>query len=110
MPTAVVPVAPGTAGTILPNALRAGHDLVLALDRALPPAGSPVRVMIPEVLLKFHPERHDRNRQFTGDGPRPRLQVKKSAIRSILLPWHSASRAMRRTGSLGNWPQRPARR
>jgi D-alanyl-D-alanine carboxypeptidase (penicillin-binding protein 5/6) len=26
---------PGTAGTILPNALQAGHDLVLALDRAL---------------------------------------------------------------------------
>jgi hypothetical protein len=26
---------PGTAGTILPNALRAGHNLVLALDRAL---------------------------------------------------------------------------
>jgi hypothetical protein len=28
---------PGTAGTILPNALQAGHDLVLALDRALAP-------------------------------------------------------------------------
>ena len=28
---------PGTAGTILPNALRAGHNLVLALDRALAP-------------------------------------------------------------------------
>jgi serine-type D-Ala-D-Ala carboxypeptidase (penicillin-binding protein 5/6) len=28
---------PGTAGTILPNALRAGHTLVLALDRALGP-------------------------------------------------------------------------
>ena len=28
---------PGTAGTILPNALRAGHGLVLALDRALGP-------------------------------------------------------------------------
>lgn len=27
--------------------------------------------MIPEVLLKAHPERHDRNRQFAGDGPRP---------------------------------------
>jgi serine-type D-Ala-D-Ala carboxypeptidase (penicillin-binding protein 5/6) len=26
---------PGTSETILPNALRAGHDLVLALDRAL---------------------------------------------------------------------------
>jgi len=26
---------PGTAGTILPNALQAGHSLVLALDRAL---------------------------------------------------------------------------
>jgi D-alanyl-D-alanine carboxypeptidase (penicillin-binding protein 5/6) len=26
---------PGTAGTILPHALQAGHDLVLALDRAL---------------------------------------------------------------------------
>ena len=26
---------PGTAGTILPNALQAGHDLVLALDAAL---------------------------------------------------------------------------
>jgi len=26
---------PGTAQTILPNALRAGHNLVLALDRAL---------------------------------------------------------------------------
>jgi hypothetical protein len=26
---------PGTAGTILPNALQAGHNLVLALDRAL---------------------------------------------------------------------------
>jgi serine-type D-Ala-D-Ala carboxypeptidase (penicillin-binding protein 5/6) len=28
---------PGTAGTILPNALQAGHDLVLALDAALDP-------------------------------------------------------------------------
>jgi hypothetical protein len=28
---------PGTAGTILPNALRADHNLVLALDRALAP-------------------------------------------------------------------------
>jgi D-alanyl-D-alanine carboxypeptidase (penicillin-binding protein 5/6) len=28
---------PGTAGTILPNALQAGHDLVLALYRALAP-------------------------------------------------------------------------
>jgi D-alanyl-D-alanine carboxypeptidase (penicillin-binding protein 5/6) len=28
---------PGTAETILPNALQAGHDLVLALDRALGP-------------------------------------------------------------------------
>jgi hypothetical protein len=26
---------PGTAQTILPNALQAGHNLVLALDRAL---------------------------------------------------------------------------
>jgi D-alanyl-D-alanine carboxypeptidase (penicillin-binding protein 5/6) len=26
---------PGTAGTILPNALQAGHGLVLALDHAL---------------------------------------------------------------------------
>ena len=26
---------PGTAGTILPNALQAGHSLLLALDRAL---------------------------------------------------------------------------
>jgi serine-type D-Ala-D-Ala carboxypeptidase (penicillin-binding protein 5/6) len=26
---------PGTAATMLPNALQAGHDLVLALDRAL---------------------------------------------------------------------------
>jgi hypothetical protein len=30
---------PGTAGTILPNALQASHDLVLALDRALVPGG-----------------------------------------------------------------------
>jgi D-alanyl-D-alanine carboxypeptidase (penicillin-binding protein 5/6) len=30
---------PGTAGTILPNALQAGHDLVLALDRALGAGG-----------------------------------------------------------------------
>jgi D-alanyl-D-alanine carboxypeptidase (penicillin-binding protein 5/6) len=29
---------PGTAGTILPNALQAGHNLVLALDAALGPA------------------------------------------------------------------------
>jgi len=28
---------PGTAQTILPNALQAGHDLVLALDHALDP-------------------------------------------------------------------------
>jgi serine-type D-Ala-D-Ala carboxypeptidase (penicillin-binding protein 5/6) len=28
---------PGTAGTILPNALQAGHSLVLALDSALTP-------------------------------------------------------------------------
>jgi hypothetical protein len=28
---------PGTAGTIRPNALRAGHNLMLALDRALAP-------------------------------------------------------------------------
>ena len=33
---------PGTAGTILPNALQAGHDLVLALDRALAPGRHPV--------------------------------------------------------------------
>ena len=31
---------PGTAGTILPNALQAGHNLVLALDAALDP-GAP---------------------------------------------------------------------
>jgi D-alanyl-D-alanine carboxypeptidase (penicillin-binding protein 5/6) len=31
---------PGTAGTILPNALHAGHSLVLALDAALDP-GAP---------------------------------------------------------------------
>ena len=30
---------PGTAGTILPNALQAGHNLVLALDRALGSGG-----------------------------------------------------------------------
>jgi D-alanyl-D-alanine carboxypeptidase (penicillin-binding protein 5/6) len=30
---------PGTAGTILPNALQAGHHLVLALDSALDPHG-----------------------------------------------------------------------
>ena len=30
---------PGTAGTILPHALQAGHDLVLALDRALGAGG-----------------------------------------------------------------------
>ena len=30
---------PGTAGTILPNALQAGHHLVLALDAALDPRG-----------------------------------------------------------------------
>jgi serine-type D-Ala-D-Ala carboxypeptidase (penicillin-binding protein 5/6) len=30
---------PGTAGTILPNALQAGHDLVLALDRVLGAGG-----------------------------------------------------------------------
>jgi D-alanyl-D-alanine carboxypeptidase-like protein len=30
---------PGTAQTILPNALQAGHMLVLALDRALDPGG-----------------------------------------------------------------------
>ena len=30
---------PGTAGTILPHALQAGHDLVLALDRALAAGG-----------------------------------------------------------------------
>jgi D-alanyl-D-alanine carboxypeptidase (penicillin-binding protein 5/6) len=30
---------PGTAGTILPNALQAGHNLVLALDSALDPQG-----------------------------------------------------------------------
>jgi serine-type D-Ala-D-Ala carboxypeptidase (penicillin-binding protein 5/6) len=30
---------PGTAGTILRNALQAGHGLVLALDRALAPGG-----------------------------------------------------------------------
>ena len=32
---------PGTAGTILPNALRAGHNLVLALDTALDPGAQP---------------------------------------------------------------------
>jgi D-alanyl-D-alanine carboxypeptidase (penicillin-binding protein 5/6) len=32
---------PGTAATILPNALRAGHDLVLALEDALGPGGQP---------------------------------------------------------------------
>jgi D-alanyl-D-alanine carboxypeptidase (penicillin-binding protein 5/6) len=32
---------PGTAGTILPNALQAGHNLVLALDTALDPGSQP---------------------------------------------------------------------
>jgi D-alanyl-D-alanine carboxypeptidase (penicillin-binding protein 5/6) len=32
---------PGTAGTILPNALQAGHDLVHALDTALDPGAQP---------------------------------------------------------------------
>ena len=32
---------PGTAGTILPNALQAGRELVLALDAALGPGGQP---------------------------------------------------------------------
>ncbi len=32
---------PGTAGTILPNALQAGHNLVLALDTALDPGPQP---------------------------------------------------------------------
>ena len=32
---------PGTAQTILPNALRTGHNLVLALDRALGPGAPP---------------------------------------------------------------------
>jgi D-alanyl-D-alanine carboxypeptidase (penicillin-binding protein 5/6) len=32
---------PGTAGTILPNALQAGHDLVHALDAALDPGAQP---------------------------------------------------------------------
>jgi D-alanyl-D-alanine carboxypeptidase (penicillin-binding protein 5/6) len=32
---------PGTAQTILPNALQAGHDLVLALDLALGPGARP---------------------------------------------------------------------
>ena len=32
---------PGTAGTILPNALQAGHNLVLALDSALDPGAQP---------------------------------------------------------------------
>jgi D-alanyl-D-alanine carboxypeptidase (penicillin-binding protein 5/6) len=32
---------PGTAGTILPNALRAGHNLVLALNTALDPGAQP---------------------------------------------------------------------
>jgi serine-type D-Ala-D-Ala carboxypeptidase (penicillin-binding protein 5/6) len=32
---------PGTAGTILQHALQAGHDLVLALDRALGAGGQP---------------------------------------------------------------------
>jgi serine-type D-Ala-D-Ala carboxypeptidase (penicillin-binding protein 5/6) len=32
---------PGTAGTILPNALQAGHNLVLALDTALDPGAQP---------------------------------------------------------------------
>jgi D-alanyl-D-alanine carboxypeptidase (penicillin-binding protein 5/6) len=32
---------PGTAGTIVPNALQAGHDLVLAVDRALAPGAQP---------------------------------------------------------------------
>jgi len=34
---------PGTAQTILPNALQAGHNLVLALDRALGPGARPTR-------------------------------------------------------------------
>jgi serine-type D-Ala-D-Ala carboxypeptidase (penicillin-binding protein 5/6) len=32
---------PGTAGTILPNALQAGHNLLLALDTALGPGAQP---------------------------------------------------------------------
>jgi D-alanyl-D-alanine carboxypeptidase (penicillin-binding protein 5/6) len=37
---------PGTAETILPNALRAGHNLVLTLDRALR-HGAPRRKDLP---------------------------------------------------------------
>ena len=61
---------PGTSGTILPNALQAGHSLVLALDRALALACSPVRVMTPKALLEGHPERHDRKAPPTARSAR----------------------------------------
>ena len=51
---------PGTAGTILPNALQAGRSVVLALDRALAPGAQPGSRHNSGGLLKGHPERHSR--------------------------------------------------
>jgi D-alanyl-D-alanine carboxypeptidase (penicillin-binding protein 5/6) len=51
---------PGTAATILPNALQAGHSLVLALDRALAPGAQSGRRHDSEGPPQGHPERHDR--------------------------------------------------
>ena len=64
---------PGTAGTILPNALQAGHNLVLALDRAL---GSGVQSGSrddSEGPPQRPAERHDRKaRSGQGAGQRSR--------------------------------------
>jgi serine-type D-Ala-D-Ala carboxypeptidase (penicillin-binding protein 5/6) len=51
---------PGTAGTILPNALQAGRSVVLALNRALAPGTRRGSRHDSEGLLKGPPERHGR--------------------------------------------------
>ena len=47
---------PGTAGTILPNALQAGHNLVLALDRALGSGVQDIHEAVTFLLDHFPPQ------------------------------------------------------
>jgi hypothetical protein len=85
MPTAVVLVAggrktlivaatfgqPGTAATVLPNALQAGRGLVLALDRALAPGGQSGSRDNSGGPPQGPPERHDRKAPVPACQTRP---------------------------------------
>jgi D-alanyl-D-alanine carboxypeptidase (penicillin-binding protein 5/6) len=75
---------PGTAGTILPNALQAGHGLVLALDRALAPDRQSGSVMTPKAPLRA--ERPDRKalpaHEPSARAARVRRQARSIGVRS----------------------------